>query len=180
MNHVEHQKPVEIRVDSVDVAGVLESAGNGASQVRMLRPFPDLVAKLPDDLRGEDQVVGDDHTRAGLVLLYRKALAYTRERDGAARTRPGSGRLDRRSYRNARKRLQEGFVSASDRLDERLQRGDISKETHARMSRRLRRKIVKALQVVARAERDGDRGDDQIVLSESDRRLLGRYFGDDS
>ena len=168
---------IQIQVDGTDVAGVVES-NHRTERIRMLRPFPGLLATLPPEDGHSRRRSREDRARAGLALLYIKGRAYVRRRQHQRGASGDSARPSMAQLRDLRQKLQEEYYRRLEALNERRRSGRIREARRAQTIRKLRRRLITSIERVARAEQRAKLAGRDVELSASDERLLSEYFAE--
>ncbi|MFW6211414.1 MAG: hypothetical protein ACOC8L_00825 [Spirochaetota bacterium] len=171
-----YEKEIRARIGGTEIAGTYRRMASN-EEIEMIKPFPGLTAALPASLERHRQVSPIKKGRAGLALLYWKAIAYARRLHHDAFDEQPRGTVPKRSAARIREWLQQKYFARLTSLDRRQRKGTLSRDRHSDLTRRLRSRTMDALALVSRAERRARHRGFDIKLSDSDITMFSEYFG---
>lgn len=163
---------VKVRIDAVEVAGVVEEeVREGTFRVRLLRPFEGLAADVPVAAAAGER---EDRAKAALILLYTKAMAYARERRDISAD-SFSGPEDRERARLVRK-----YEALLGRLERLRESGSVSDDDFRARRKKLKKWLITNL---TRLHRRADKARAHVPsapISQEDKALLAAYFDEET
>lgn len=173
-----YEKEIKARVEGTEIAGTYRRTPV-SEEIEMIKPFPGLTAALPATLEQHRSVSPIKKSRAGLALLYWKAIAYARRLHHDAFDEQPRGTVPKRSAAHIREWLQREYFAKLTSLERRHKKGTLSDGRHSDLTRQLRSRTMEALALVSRAERRAKHRGFDVKLSKADIEMFSEYFARD-